>query len=101
MTLIGHSERRHVFGETDEQTGKKLAAALAANLQPVLCVGETLAQREAGETMAVVTRQLVAAFAGHSGKRHVNIAYEPVWAIGTGRNATQRTRRSPRAIRGC
>jgi triosephosphate isomerase len=88
MTLIGHSERRHVFGETDEQTGKKLAAALAADLQPLLCVGETLAQREAGETMTVVTRQLEAAFAGHSGKGRVAIAYEPVWAIGTGRNAT-------------
>ena len=101
MTLIGHSERRHVFGETDEQTGKKLAAALAANLQPVLCVGETLAQREAGETMAVVTRQLVAAFAGHSSKRHVNIAYEPVWAIGTGRNATPKDAAEVhRAIRG-
>jgi len=101
MTLIGHSERRHVFGETDEQTGKKLAAALAANLQPVLCVGETLAQREAGETMAVVTRQLMAAFAGHSGNRHVNIAYEPVWAIGTGRNATPKDAAEVhRAIRG-
>ena len=88
LTLIGHSERRHVFGETDEQTGKKLAAALAADLQPVLCVGETLAQREAGETVAVVTRQLAAAFAGHAGKGRVTIAYEPVWAIGTGRNAT-------------
>jgi triosephosphate isomerase len=88
MTLIGHSERRHVFGETDEQTGKKLAAALAADLQPLLCVGETLAQREAGETMTVVTRQLEAAFAGHAGKGRVAIAYEPVWAIGTGRNAT-------------
>jgi len=101
LTLIGHSERRHVFGETDEQTGKKLAAALAANLQPVLCVGETLAQREAGETTAVVTRQLVAAFAGHSGKGHVTIAYEPVWAIGTGRNATpQDAAEVHRAIRG-
>ena len=98
MTLIGHSERRHVFGETDEQTGKKLAAALAANLQPVLCVGETLAQREAGETTAVVTRQLVAAFAGHSGTRHVNIAYEPVWAIGTGRNATPADATSTHAV---
>lgn len=88
MTLIGHSERRHVFGETDVDTGKKLQAALAAHLQPVLCVGETLAQREAGETMTVVTRQLEAAFAGGWGKDRVTIAYEPVWAIGTGRNAT-------------
>src|SRR5467141_5403895 len=61
MTLIGHSERRHVFGETDEQTGKKVGAALRSELLPVLCVGETLAQREAGETVTVVTRQLEAA----------------------------------------
>jgi triosephosphate isomerase len=88
LTLIGHSERRHVFGETDEQTGKKVTAALAADLQPVLCVGETLAQREAGETVSVVTRQLEAALAGRDGKSRVTIAYEPVWAIGTGRNAT-------------
>src|SRR5256885_10742932 len=58
LTLIGHSERRHVFGETDEETGKKIAAALAADLQPVLCVGETLEQREAGGKTKVVTQQL-------------------------------------------
>jgi len=89
-TLIGHSERRHVFGETDEQTGKKVGAALQAELLPVLCVGETLAQREAGETVVVVTRQLEAALRtlapGPLGT--VTVAYEPVWAIGTGRNAT-------------
>lgn len=88
LTLIGHSERRHVFGETDAETGKKVTAALAAELQPVLCVGETLGQREAGETVEVVTRQLGAALAGRDGKARVTIAYEPVWAIGTGRNAT-------------
>lgn len=88
LTLIGHSERRHVFGETDEETRKKVSAALAADLQPVLCVGETLAQREAGETLAVVTRQLQAALGGRDAKARVTIAYEPVWAIGTGRNAT-------------
>jgi len=88
LTLIGHSERRHVFGETDEETGKKVTAALAADLQPVLCVGETLAQREAGETLAVVTRQLHAALGSRDGNARVTIAYEPVWAIGTGRNAT-------------
>lgn len=87
-TLIGHSERRHVFGETDEQTALKLAAALAADLHPVLCVGETLAQRDAGQTLAVVTRQLEAALSGRAGQARVTIAYEPVWAIGTGRNAT-------------
>jgi len=83
--LIGHSERRHVFGETDVETGRKLDAAVAAGLHPVVCVGETLAQRENGETLAVVTRQLAAAV--KSGV-DVTIAYEPVWAIGTGRNAT-------------
>jgi triosephosphate isomerase len=85
--LIGHSERRHVFGETDEQTGKKLAAVARAGLHPILCVGETLAQRDAGETLTVVTRQLEAAF-GSRVEGQATIAYEPVWAIGTGRNAT-------------
>ena len=89
-TLIGHSERRHVFGETDEETGKKLGAALAANLHPVVCVGETLAQREGAQTLAVVTRQLEAALAKRRGEGRLTIAYEPVWAIGTGRNATPR-----------
>jgi triosephosphate isomerase len=86
--LVGHSERRHVFGETDEQTGKKVAAALAAGLLPVLCVGETLAQRDAGETLAVVQRQLQVALGALGALDQVTIAYEPVWAIGTGRNAT-------------
>jgi triosephosphate isomerase (TIM) len=87
--LIGHSERRHVFGETDAETARKVAAALSADLYPVLCVGETLAQRDAGETLTVVTRQLEAALppAGRVDPR-LTIAYEPVWAIGTGRNAT-------------
>lgn len=85
--LIGHSERRHVFGETDEQTGKKLAAVVRAGLHPILCVGETLAERDAGETLTVVRRQLETAF-GARVESQVTIAYEPVWAIGTGRNAT-------------
>ena len=101
LTLIGHSERRHVFGETDEATGKKVTAALAADLQPVLCVGETLEQREAGDTLKVVTRQLEAALGKRDGKPRVTIAYEPVWAIGTGRNATpQDAAEVHRAIRG-
>ena len=88
--LVGHSERRHVFGETDEETGKKVAAALRVDLLPLLCVGETLAQREAGETVAVVTRQLDAALGpvAADSLAKVTVAYEPVWAIGTGRNAT-------------
>jgi len=89
-TLIGHSERRHVFGETETDTRRKVAAALAAGLLPMLCVGETLAERDAGHTVAVVIRQLAAALGGTEGAplSRVVIAYEPVWAIGTGRNAT-------------
>lgn len=89
-TLIGHSERRHVFGETDADTRRKLTAALAAGLMPILCVGETLAERDAGHTVAVVMRQLAAALGGTEGAplARLVIAYEPVWAIGTGRNAT-------------
>jgi len=88
--LVGHSERRHVFGETDADTARKVTALLAAGLTPMLCVGETLAEREAGETDAVVLRQLRAALAGHPPETlgRVMIAYEPVWAIGTGKNAT-------------
>ncbi len=91
-TLVGHSERRHLFGETDEDTRRKVAAALAAGLTPVLCVGETLAERDAGHTLAVVTRQLSGALSELDGGTlaRVVIAYEPVWAIGTGRNATPR-----------
>ena len=88
--LIGHSERRHVFGETDEETGKKVAAAVRAGLIVVICVGETLEQRERTDTTAVVVRQLRAAVAGvapHLLSGGV-IAYEPVWAIGTGKTAT-------------
>jgi len=88
--LVGHSERRHVFGETDEATGKKVAAATRAGLTPVVCVGETLAQREAGETEQVVLRQLRAALRTVTSAEAGNavIAYEPVWAIGTGKTAT-------------
>jgi triosephosphate isomerase (TIM) len=87
--LVGHSERRHVFGETDADAGRKVRAVLEGGLTPVLCVGETLAERERGATLGVVQRQ-VAVLEGlpaHALPR-VHIAYEPVWAIGTGRNAT-------------
>ena len=89
-SLIGHSERRNVFGETDDDTRRKMAAALAAGLVPVLCVGETLAERDAGHTLAVVVRQLSAALGSldAAALSRVVVAYEPVWAIGTGRNAT-------------
>ncbi len=86
--LIGHSERRHVFGETDAETARKVRAVLDGGLMAMLCVGETLAEREAGTTLAVVERQLRAALAGVEAHADLVIAYEPVWAIGTGRNAT-------------
>src|SRR5688572_11091246 len=90
LVLVGHSERRHVFGESDEATAKKCAIAFQAGLTPMLCVGEKIEQREAGETDAVVLRQLRAGLSAierkHLGK--LLIAYEPVWAIGTGRTAT-------------
>ncbi|MEO8560711.1 MAG: triose-phosphate isomerase [bacterium] len=88
--LVGHSERRHVFGETDAETAEKCARAAAHQLVPVLCVGEKLEEREAGATEAVVLRQLRAGLAALEAAelRQVIIAYEPVWAIGTGRTAT-------------
>ena len=88
--LIGHSERRHVFGESEADTAKKLRAVLREQLVPVLCVGEKLEEREAGKTEAVVKRQLLAAIAGIPAAELASlvVAYEPVWAIGTGRNAT-------------
>ncbi len=90
LVLVGHSERRHVFGETDEQSGLKCAAAVRAGLTPVLCVGEKLDERERGETESVVLRQLRAGVAGLEPGQIASmlIAYEPVWAIGTGRTAT-------------
>jgi triosephosphate isomerase len=88
--LVGHSERRHVFGETDEEAGRKVRALLAAGLTAFLCVGEKLEEREAGRTEDVVLRQLRAGLAGVASDAMVRlvVAYEPVWAIGTGRNAT-------------
>mgnify|MGYP001819592738 CR=1 FL=1 len=87
--LCGHSERRHVFGETDAFVAGSLAAALEAGLVPVLCVGEKEDEREAGQTEAVVARQLDAGLAAlRSGQDPLIVAYEPVWAIGTGKAAT-------------
>ena len=88
--IIGHSERRTSFGETDETVRKKLAAALKQGLTPIACIGETLAEREANRTVDVLTRQLEGGLKGLSeaDARRLVIAYEPVWAIGTGRNAT-------------
>ena len=89
-TLIGHSERRQFFGETDQGVNKKIRAALGAGLQAIVCIGETLAEREAGQTEAVLERQLVQGLAGLTEAEFspIIIAYEPVWAIGTGRTAT-------------
>ncbi|MDO1528683.1 triose-phosphate isomerase [Fulvimonas sp. R45] len=89
-TLVGHSERRQYHGESSALVARKFAAARAGGLTPILCVGETLAQREAGEAEAVITAQLQAVLA-HNGIASFDtalVAYEPVWAIGTGRTAT-------------
>ena len=90
LVLVGHSERRHVFGETDAQTGLKCASVVAAGLTPVLCVGEKIDERENGQAEAVVVRQLHAGLASLQPAQIANalVAYEPVWAIGTGRTAT-------------
>jgi triosephosphate isomerase len=89
-TLIGHSERRQYFAETDEIVNKKLHTALKHGVVPVVCVGEVLAEREAGQTAAVLKRQIAGALAGISAEQAAPlvIAYEPVWAIGTGKTAT-------------
>jgi triosephosphate isomerase len=88
--IVGHSERRALFGDSDERVAAKVKAALAGGLKPILCVGETLDEREQGATEAVVERQLAAVFqhAGTDALAACVIAYEPVWAIGTGRTAT-------------
>ncbi len=85
--IVGHSERRSLYGETDELVAAKFGAVQAAGLRPILCVGETLAERDAGRTEEVVARQLDAVLAKHA-KAPTVLAYEPVWAIGTGRTAT-------------
>ncbi len=88
--IIGHSERRHLFGETDAEVGGKVRAATGAQLVPIMCVGETLAERESNRTFEVLDRQLHAGLAELSAADagSLVVAYEPVWAIGTGRNAT-------------
>jgi triosephosphate isomerase (TIM) len=88
--IVGHSERRQHFGENDEALARKVPAALDARLEPILCVGESEGQRDAGETEGVLTRQIEADLANVPDERlgQVVIAYEPIWAIGTGRTAT-------------
>lgn len=87
--ILGHSERRQYFGETDESVNKKIKAALAHNIKPIVCVGENLAQNEAGETVEFVGGQIKGAFAGLSAAEaeQIVVAYEPIWAIGTGKTA--------------
>lgn len=88
--VLGHSERRHVFGETDERIASKVHLALSNGLVPILCIGETLAEREAGQTISRVRQQLVDGLAKvpRADVTRVVLAYEPVWAIGTGRTAS-------------
>ncbi len=88
--IIGHSERRGYFGETNEDVNKKAKALIAAGIKPIICVGESLAVRDSGETLEFVTAQVRAAFAGIDAGQTADcvVAYEPIWAIGTGRTAT-------------
>lgn len=86
--ILGHSERRQIFGETDELVAEKTAFALAEGLKVIACIGETLSEREAGQTEAVVFRQMKALSAQVKDWTNVVVAYEPVWAIGTGKTAT-------------
>ena len=90
FVIIGHSERRTLFGDTDVTVNRKVMAALAGDLTPIVCIGETLEQRDRNETMAVLDRQIKEGLDGLTGDQIAGlvIAYEPVWAIGTGRNAT-------------
>lgn len=91
FVIVGHSERRHLFGESNAAVAAKAEAALTAGLVPIICVGETLEERRRGATNAVIAAQLgpvMDAAGGHAGLRHAAIAYEPVWAIGTGETAT-------------
>ena len=88
FVIIGHSERRHIFGETDASVAKKMEAARDVGLRPILCVGETLQEREAGDAEAVVERQLAQGMANVGSLESAVVAYEPVWAIGSGVAAT-------------
>lgn len=86
--IVGHSERRSDHGETDKAVSDQASAALRAGMTPIICVGETLAQRDAGEVLEIITRQMTESIPEHANADAIVIAYEPVWAIGTGRVAT-------------
>jgi triosephosphate isomerase len=90
MVILGHSERRHIFGETDEMINKRVKACLAADITPILCIGETLEERETGSTFKVLAEQLRLGLqdVGIHSSQELIIAYEPVWAIGTGKTAS-------------
>ncbi len=88
LVIVGHSERRAIFGETDADVSAKTEAALRAGLEPIVCVGETLEQREAGDAVAVVTAQVDGSLPEMADGKRFAVAYEPVWAIGTGRTPT-------------
>jgi len=98
--IVGHSERRQLYAETDAQVAAKFSAVQSAGMTPILCVGETLAERDAGKTESVVQRQLEAVLSVAAGRGFANavLAYEPVWAIGTGRNATPEQARDVHAF---
>ena len=98
--IVGHSERRQLYGETDALVAAKFAAVRSAGMTPILCVGETLAERDAGKTESTVARQLdaVLSVAGAAAFANAVLAYEPVWAIGTGRNATPEQARDVHAF---
>jgi triosephosphate isomerase len=88
VVILGHSERRSAFGETDADVAAKVEAAIAAGLEPIVCVGETLQQREAGDAIAVVSGQVAGSLPSSLAERDFAVAYEPVWAIGTGLTPT-------------
>lgn len=90
LVILGHSERRHILGETDAEINRKVHAALTVGLSPIVCVGELLSEREAGHTAAVIQRQFEQSLAAVTDEQMLNVvlAYEPVWAIGTGKTAT-------------
>jgi triosephosphate isomerase len=101
--ILGHSERRKLFGETDATVNRKVLAAIAAELVPIVCIGETLQEREGGQTLDVLDRQVKSGLEGLNGDQVAGLilAYEPVWAIGTGRNATpEQADEAHRHIRG-
>jgi triosephosphate isomerase (TIM) len=90
FVILGHSERRHIFYESDNMIGKKVAPVIAQGMRPIMCVGETLEERQREQTFEIITRQLESALKGlgNDAIEKIEIAYEPVWAIGTGHNAT-------------